>query len=202
MRGEWVGGMEACTGEKTILGSEKRISRILWPECGPLMGPRDCHCGWRAGNDRVRAEWYPGHVILSEEFEMILRARGNDWRILSSQVTWIDLHFKRNPSGISVENKLVDGREKDKAEAIAVNSEQVWCGWREWGEVLGSPDSIQRMPRRLRRWKRGFPSRSTLKTPSSSLHSPSQPASCENTSSCDNCSRLLQMKKLTLCGVK
>lgn len=156
--GGWRGG---CTGEKTILGPEKRISRILRPECGPLMGPRDGHCGWRAGNDRVREEWCPGHVILSEEFEMILRARGNDWRILSSQVTWIDLHFKRNPSGISVENKLVDGREKDKAEAIAVNSEQEWCGWREWGEVLGSPVSIQRMPRRLRRWKRGFPSRST-----------------------------------------
>lgn len=45
----------------------------------------------------------------------------------------------------------MDGREKDKAEAIAVNSEQEWCGWREWGEVLRSPVSIQRMPRRLRR---------------------------------------------------
>lgn len=73
--GGWRGG---CTGEKTILGPEKRISRILQPECGPLMGPRDGHCGWRAGNDRVREEWCLGHVILSEEFEMILRARGND----------------------------------------------------------------------------------------------------------------------------
>ena len=46
--------------------------------CGPQMGPRSGQCGQTPGNHGVRTGWRPGPVILSEEFELILRARGND----------------------------------------------------------------------------------------------------------------------------